>query len=547
MLFYLNQFELHIPESILKRGFNLFQSAAVLSIEGPSTFTVNGTELQLKIKNNQLQSYSCNCHNTTYCQHLAAVLFHLQDSKLNLPTVNDSLKKNSPIVSSFQLDKELQKIIFKSELINYPSKKNKGQSKKHFNYFEAFVNLHVCRFKTLNNKTPLHQNQIDALYKSFNQSSQFIKFQKNKEVIFNWLLSELVFFILLNDYRFLGDETNLIRKLEEVKNELNQFYLKGLDSAQKQSWFKACLISLQSNKFVKSGLFYFLVPKYISQSKSLLNIEKLENCLKQRQFKKPYDEALNKMEIVKYHLYFKLHQLPQQINFNDNSIIEPEYLLALCDFLFNQNKIKKAFQILNDAVMHFLSKQVASFRTISFYAIEKSRTYAMEEYELKYLRLSLIHNLQINDGELVRYKKITPKAQSKQAFKSLIEEIKLGNSVFKFDKLCKLYLFTDNHHDLIELIVQEKNKFKLLHQSLLKLAANIPVKLLQVYSKQLGTALRDANTFSQQKQLLSLLFEFQSLLTETQSNELIDFVFNETGYESQIGKFISHELETLSA
>ena len=89
----LKEFEQHIDETILKRGFQYFKKGLVHEPEeiGPGEYEaiVDGTEqytVQLSIKNDVITEYVCSCPYNfgPVCKHVVAVIFHLQKDELEL-------------------------------------------------------------------------------------------------------------------------------------------------------------------------------------------------------------------------------------------------------------------------------------------------------------------------------------------------------------------------------------------------------------------------------------------------------------------------------
>jgi len=89
----LKEFEQHIDETILKRGFQYFKKGLVNEPEeiGPGEYEaiVDGTEqytVQLSIKNDVITEYVCSCPYNfgPVCKHVVAVIFHLQQNELEL-------------------------------------------------------------------------------------------------------------------------------------------------------------------------------------------------------------------------------------------------------------------------------------------------------------------------------------------------------------------------------------------------------------------------------------------------------------------------------
>lgn len=101
----LDQFEIYINETILKRGLSYFKNGHVHEPEeinpGEYEAVVEGSEdytVKLMIKDNIITEYKCDCPYDLgpVCKHIAAVIFHLQQDKLELnrPSKSSKIKRS---------------------------------------------------------------------------------------------------------------------------------------------------------------------------------------------------------------------------------------------------------------------------------------------------------------------------------------------------------------------------------------------------------------------------------------------------------------------
>lgn len=98
----LNQFEQHIDETILKRGFSYFKKGHVREPEeidqGKYEAIVEGSEdytVQISIKNGIITEYVCDCPYDMgpVCKHVVAVIIYLQQDELGLNEESEKAKK----------------------------------------------------------------------------------------------------------------------------------------------------------------------------------------------------------------------------------------------------------------------------------------------------------------------------------------------------------------------------------------------------------------------------------------------------------------------
>jgi len=112
----LNEFELVINQTILKRGFNYFKNGFVTDLvevsNGEFEAIVLGTEdytVKLEIKNEIIVEHNCDCPYDMgpVCKHVVAVIFYLQKDLLQFQknTIPKPRKKRSAQSNSAKIFK----------------------------------------------------------------------------------------------------------------------------------------------------------------------------------------------------------------------------------------------------------------------------------------------------------------------------------------------------------------------------------------------------------------------------------------------------------
>ncbi len=162
----LNEFEQLIDERILKRGLSYFKGGAITDFSEISTgeyeAIVSGTEeytVQIEISNNIITEHNCDCPYDmgAVCKHVVAVIFHLQQDKIELDQSSNSKPTKKKIKSVSLEVKELLKSISHNELIDFVQKNSK-KDKKFRNYFLAsFAHL------SQNQSKEFYQKQIHSI------------------------------------------------------------------------------------------------------------------------------------------------------------------------------------------------------------------------------------------------------------------------------------------------------------------------------------------------------------------------------------------------
>ncbi len=135
----LDQFEQVIDEKILKRGLSCFKKGLVRELDevspGQLEAVVEGSEdytVQLAVKNNVVVEHSCNCPYDfgPVCKHVAAVIFAMQEEKLELTKPKQGRKKNSSAPKKKSIATQVAEVLEKAsreellQLIQCEAKRN---------------------------------------------------------------------------------------------------------------------------------------------------------------------------------------------------------------------------------------------------------------------------------------------------------------------------------------------------------------------------------------------------------------------------------------
>lgn len=269
----LNEFEQVIDETILKRGLAYFKSGAITDFSeisnGEYEAIVSGTEeytVQLEIRNNIITDHNCDCPYDmgVICKHVVAVIFHLQQDKLELnqPNISKPRKKKTKSVS--QQVKELLKTISHNELI-YFVQENSKKDTKFRNYFLASFG-HLSQ----NQSKEFYQKQIHSILQSAAGRDGWIGWSDMKYVVNTtepflenaekYLISnnfENVFFIstaLLEEmteaFQY-GDDSNgdLGYFIESAMELLSNLTKEKIPTQLKQEIFEYCISAFKQKLF----------------------------------------------------------------------------------------------------------------------------------------------------------------------------------------------------------------------------------------------------------------------------------------------------------
>ena len=181
----LNEFEQHIDETILKRGYQYFKKGLVNEpeeigsgeyeaiVEGTSQYTV-----QLSIKNDVITEYVCSCPYELgpVCKHVVAVIFHLQQNELNLTV---KAKKNKGEVKKTKKKKTVAEQV--DELLEKLSHDNlKDYIKERCIKDSSFRQLFLANFAYLviPESPALYAKQIHAILRTSADRNGFIGYSE---------------------------------------------------------------------------------------------------------------------------------------------------------------------------------------------------------------------------------------------------------------------------------------------------------------------------------------------------------------------------------
>ena len=172
----LNEFELHISETILYRGLTYYRNGFVVEPEelnpGEYEFTVRGRDdytVNISLSNGVINDYACDCPYDMgpVCKHVAAVLFYMQEDELELNKPEKTSQGKKQQSTKDQVD-ELLKIIPHEELKQFIHQKT-GDDRAFLNTFLGFFAHH-----NTNDSKRSYEKQVKAILRAASDRSGFI-------------------------------------------------------------------------------------------------------------------------------------------------------------------------------------------------------------------------------------------------------------------------------------------------------------------------------------------------------------------------------------
>lgn len=510
MLFDVRYFEQLLDERILKKGLRLFESGSVELVEkspGNEThFLVDAQSFTLKKKADRLISYTCSCGKSSFCEHLAAVLFYFQQDALGLSVKKGGNKRSRSKQSRYALTTpfDLTVIALKEWLMPYLALK------------------------------ALDQNQLNTIY----EEALRLKKSVNAQQRFDMNLALISTVPLVFQLRLLGDELQLKILLKECVKELKHSIGGGLSNTQQADWYKATLEAVKNNAVLRSDVFTFLIPYAVSFITAAPDLERLKQLLGKRAYKFTYASRFDKLAIAKLEIAIKeaeLLKLPFALGDQAKTI---EFIMATAELFFCSNKIVKAFNYLasKDA---FVKQNYAFYYMAYFdYIIDKAREENKPEIEIIYLEKSFVYNVHILPKHLERFVDMVPAEQLHEKVDALITQLKNKNDENVFDKIADLLYRTNRFTELIRELKRHHNQFSLLQKVLLKRLPDYDEESLTLLLKHTLEAFSEAGFYHFQQNTFNKVKAYLDQLPEKTGHAFVSDLLDRIGRNKQISRYI---------
>lgn len=553
MFFFLREFEQNFKENELKKGLQYFQNNKVSELntlhKSEHHYLVAKKEVVLKLKNQRLLSYTCSCGLKQNCAHLGAALFYLQKDLIGISASVDlgskGLKKRTTNKSNNTPNRKIQSE--KKYLNQFLEAQTKAIYFKDLDpmmdqlktipkieVYELLVNYYFSG--ELNEECIDAQRLFVLITKIEKFRSRNTKDKPKDEFYINLALYGLFFDLMQK--RFTSDETLLLSSLTSVKQKLNSFFHEGLNSEYNESWFYLAKRSLSSNKVIVSGLFYFLLTRFISRSKKKEHLDYLRTILLKRKIKSTYTARIQKMHVIKALLDIKTFGLKERVTFD---ISLTESIIAESEYYFNTNHPEKAFTVLESKYAQLQKLEPQFLLDYLNYIVKKASVFNKNEFRIKYLREIFKYDLFILPEKLTDYISLFQKSEQRKQLMQLYDFLKMNPFNYSFEKVSVVLWKAQEWDELIKEIKKQKNKFSLLHDVLIKKLPDFNLSDLEILKHHLVTALLENEFFPYQLKLISKTKAIlKQLSNDIECNFMLE-VMNRLLKQSQIYKFLKTE------
>ncbi|MCC6372900.1 MAG: hypothetical protein IT236_17985 [Bacteroidia bacterium] len=547
MLFIIPQFEQHFEEKILKKGLRLFMRSGMELIETLNSselrFGGSGTELLLKKKGDKLLSYNCSCAGHFYCHHLAAALFLLQKETLALTPrkkIKSSAKNKSiPPFKKISVGEVLH-------FIQNRNAKNPDNSRlqslilsvSEESCFEDYRQLFKIVLSPNYQKGILNQQEIDLALNQMqllgDKLNRIHGSFRSRYYLQMALLTELQDFLQL---RFTGNEEPLEHLKTTACEILHSFFLKKLSVAEKAAWQKALLLSLRNNAVLRSGVFTFLLPRFLSWSRSKSAFDGIKDLLGKRKNTIPYYTRFSALEVALFQVKLREHQVFKSPLAKTDADSVMNERMAKTEMAFCTGKTTYAFKLLDAGYQSVLSTHKLFFDEYTAYCIQKAITHRQSDTECRYLEERLIKGLFLKESELDRWMELLPPAEKQQKINELIAALRQPR-FYSFEKLALILKKTQGWDDLIQEIKRQSNAYRLLHEVVLQKFPEYDKNLLLLYAKHLIGAMAALSVYQHQLLLFETARNYIDKLPEADKNLILDKIITHSGSESQLSRHL---------
>jgi hypothetical protein len=520
MLFNLKEFEHKIEETFLKKGLKLFLNKKVELIKktgnGSFSFLIhekNIGEISVQIRSEKIQNYNCFCGSKNNCEHLAAVLFYLQQESLDLGNFKRSKDKTTTLKSTL-------------------SKRSNNKKNKFAGYIRLIKNI-TKPFITF---TKLKSAQVGDIQKKIN-------FEKNGASAFNeeyyFNLALICELPKIPNFNY-SDRANAIEALiRNAAMEVEMNFNRGLSVNETEAFIDATYYSLRSQQNFRSGMYRFFISLASVIITNKNTTADLKILLKKRKQNKNKIGSINRKNVSELQLSIRDAELANKpfLLKNYESILELP--IALAEMEFHKNNHAKAFKLLELYAEKIKIENINKYLDLIIEVLVYAKKYNSKKYEQKYLLEKFVCGYFIDTTELDRFFELNKKQNKDDLVREIIVKVKTDSLFFTFEKIAVVLMHQSKFDELIVEIKREKNKFKLLNEIGIKKFPHYDLDFLTLYTKHFLNAITDAKFPFFQQEMFDLARTYLDLLPLEARENIIKKFKDKLLYEKNMIEYIS--------
>jgi hypothetical protein len=520
MLFNLKEFEHKIEETFLKKGLKLFLNKKVELIKktgnGSFSFLIhekNIGEISVQIRSEKIQNYNCFCGSKNNCEHLAAVLFYLQQESLDLGNFKRSKDKTTTIKSTL-------------------SKRSNNKKNKFAGYIRLIKNI-TKPFITF---TKLKSAQVGDIQKKIN-------FEKNGASAFNeeyyFNLALICELPKIPNFNY-SDRANAIEALiRNAAMEIEMNFNRGLSENENEAFIEATYYSVRSQQNFRSGMYGFFISLASVIITNKNTTADLKILLKKRKQNKNKIGSINRKNVSELQLSIRDAELANKPFLLKNYESTLELPIALAEMEFHKHNHAKAFKLLELYAEKIKIENINKYLDLIIEVLVYAKKYNSKKYEQKYLLEKFVCGYFIDEKELDRFFELNKFRSKELVALGVIEKIKSESLFFTFEKIAIIFLSQNKFDELVNEIKKEKNKFKLLNEIGIKKFPHYDIEFLTLYTKHFLNAITDAKFPFFQQEMFDLARTYLDLLPLEARENIIKKFKDKLLYEKNMIEYIS--------
>lgn len=367
----LNEFEQHINEKILKRGYNYYVNGHVQPLEFIDSHTietiVNGTEdynVKLHLEKEILKDVFCDCpyDQEVFCKHIVATLFELQSDVMNLTKEKpkkERKKRGKNIVTQI---KEVLNVLTEKELYDLVLE----TAKENKEFRNSIISKHALKNDSIDQSTyeriikdlfRTHKGRYgyvdyrgatkigNEVYKFIEQAAQFLEEEKYENTS---TICQAIMNVMIPGLHEIDDSSGVFHsQIDNAFELLSQIDINKIDEKLRTELFKYLIQASKKEAFYGWGYEEIFIDIAVELIKTDAERKTLEDAIKYN-MKDQYD--IEKYTMVLYKIIKKIEGQEAGKKYLQEHILLPEFREIIVEDLIVQKKYEEAKAILLEGI-----------------------------------------------------------------------------------------------------------------------------------------------------------------------------------------------------
>ena len=373
----LNEFEQHISEQILKRGYNYWTKGYVQPLEFIDNQTietiVNGSEdytVKLHLEKEIIKNVFCDCpyDQGVFCKHIAATLLELQSDSMNLTKEkrkneikpkNETKKRGKNIITQIKevlntlTEKELYDLVletakenkeFRNSIISKHALKNDNINQNTYErIIKDLIRTHKGRHGYIEYRGATKIG--NEVYKFVEQATEFLNAEKYTNAI---AICQAIINVMIPGLQEIDDSSEEFHsQIDNALELLSQISTKKIDEKRRTELFKYLIQSSKKEAFYGFGYEQNFIEIAVELIKTNAERKIIEEAIAYN-MKNQYD--IEKYTMVLYKIVQKIDGDVAGKKYLKDHILLPEFREIIVEDLLVQKKYEEAKSMLLEGI-----------------------------------------------------------------------------------------------------------------------------------------------------------------------------------------------------